>query len=235
MEPFAQIRIGLAQHTGAGVRLHALDRGFRGETGGDRLLELVHPAAVMGEHAVGVEHLAVLAAVGDVAALQQGVEIGTQRFQRGHQPRTLLLRIVGNHVGDDDARLVQHDMAERDAVVERGAGKVQRPAHGWFRAGLGDGGELARGDHFRQHHGGGLQRLDFLFRIGAARAVLHHQNAEHVAGAQDRHAEERVVDFFAGFRTVGVGRVGLSFDRLMAFASLATRPTRPSSVRSTVW
>ena len=27
--------------------------------------------------------------------------------------------VVGDEIGDDDARLVQHDVAERDAVVER--------------------------------------------------------------------------------------------------------------------
>ena len=36
----------------------------------DRLAQPVQPALVVGEHAVGLEHLAVLAAVGDVAALE---------------------------------------------------------------------------------------------------------------------------------------------------------------------
>ena len=64
--------------------------------------------------------------------------------------------------------------------------------------------ELARRDHLGEHHRGGLQRLDFFFGVIAPGAVLHHQNAERVAGAQDRHAEEGVVDFFAGFRPVGI-------------------------------
>ena len=45
--------------------------------------------------------------------------------------------------------------------------------------------------------------------VPVLRAVLHHQHAERVAGAQDRHAEEGVVDFFAGFRPEREGRVGL--------------------------
>ncbi len=69
--------------------------------------------------------------------------------------------------------------------------------------------QFARGDHLRQHHGGGLQRLDLFLRIGPPRPVLHHQHAERIAGAQDRHAEERVVDFLAGLRPIGEGRMRL--------------------------
>ena len=87
--------------------------------------------------------------------------------------------------------------------------EVERAAGGGLEAGLGDGGELARGDHLGEHHRGGLQRLLFLLGIGAPRPVLHHQHAERVAGAQHRHAEEGVVDLFAGLRPVGEGRVVL--------------------------
>ena len=87
--------------------------------------------------------------------------------------------------------------------------EMQRMAGGRLGAGLGERGQLAGGDHLGQHHGRGLQRLFFFLRIGAAGAVLHHQHAERIAGAQDRHAEERVVDFFAGFRPEREGRMGL--------------------------
>ena len=69
--------------------------------------------------------------------------------------------------------------------------------------------QLARGDHLGEHHRRRLQRLDFLLRIGAPGAVLHHQHAKCVAGAQYRHAEEGVVDLFAGFRPEGEGRMRL--------------------------
>ena len=139
VQPLAQIGIGLAQHARAGVGLHALDRGFRGQAGQQRFFELVHPAAVVGEHAIGFEHVAVFAAVGDVAALEHDVEVGAQGFERAFEPRALLRQIVGDDIGDDDARLVQHDVAERDAVVERGALEMQRAADRGFRARLGDG------------------------------------------------------------------------------------------------
>ena len=121
VQPFAQIGIGDAQHAGAGVGLHALDRGFRGQAGHHRLVEPVQPAAVVGEHAIGFEHVAVLAAVGDLAALEQDVEIGAHGLDRGFQALHLFRHVVGDEIGDDDARLVQHHVAERDAVVERHA------------------------------------------------------------------------------------------------------------------
>ena len=226
VQALAQIGIGLAQHAGAGVGLHALDRGLGGQAGRHRLFELVHPAAVMGEHAIGFEHVAMLAALGDVAMLEHGVEVGPQRGDRGLQALALLVRIVGDEIGDDDARLVQHHVAERDAVIERGAAQVQGAAGGGLRPRRRQGGQFARGDHLRQHHGGGLERLDLLLRIGAPRPVLHHQHAERVAGAQDRDAEEGVVDLFAGLRPVGEGGMGLGVGQVDGVRP-RWRPGRP--------
>ncbi len=86
---------------------------------------------------------------------------------------------------------------------------MQRPPRGRLGAGKRQRRQLAGGDHLREHHCRRLQRFDFFLRIGAPGAVLHHQHAERVAGAQDRHAEERMVDFFAGFRPEGKGRMRL--------------------------
>ena len=121
VQSLAQERIGLPQHARARVGLHALDRRLRGEPGHHRLLELVHPAAVVGKHAIGFEHVAVLAALDHVAMLEELVEIGAQGLDRRLQMRQLFLHVVGDVVGDDDARLVQHHVAERDALAERGA------------------------------------------------------------------------------------------------------------------
>ena len=209
VQPLAQIGVGLAHHAGAVVGLHALDRGFGGEAGHHRLVHPVRPAAVVREHHIGFEHVAVLAGVGDVAALQQAVEVGAQLVQRGVEALQLLLRIVGDQLGHDDARLVQHHMAEPDAVGDRQAFDLQRPVRGGLQAGLGQRGQLARRDGLGQHHRGRLQRLFLVLRVGALRAVLHHQHAERVAGAQDRDAEERVIDFFAGLGAEREGRMML--------------------------
>ena len=209
VQALAQIGVGDAQHAGAGVGLHALGGSLGGQAGHDGFVQAVLPATVIGEHAVGFEHLAMLAGVGDLAALQQQVEVRAHGLDRSVEPLQFLLHVVGDEVGDDDARLVQHHVTERDALVDRDAGHVQRAPRRGFGAGPGDGGQLARGDHLRQHHGGGLQRLLFLLGIGAPRPVLHHQHAERVAGTQHRHAEEGVIDLFAGLRPVGEGGVRL--------------------------
>ena len=100
-------------------------------------------------------------------------------------------------------------MAERDAVGQDRAGLADRVARDRLEAGLGEGGQFARGDHLGQHHRGGLERFDLFLDIGAPGAVLHHQHAERVARAQNRHAKERIVDFFAGFGTERERRVTL--------------------------
>ena len=209
VQPLADIGIGDAQHAGAVVGLHALDAGLGGQAGADGFAQPVQPALVVREAAVGVEHFAMLAAVGDVAALQHEIEIGAQRGDRIVEALEFLLHVVGDDVLHRDARLVQHDVAERDAFGQRLAGQMQPRLDRGLGAGLGERQKLARGDHLRQHHGGGLQRLLFLLGIGPAGPVLHHQHAERVAGAEHRHAEERMVDLFAGFRPEREGRVGL--------------------------
>ncbi len=209
MQAVAQVGIGRAQHARAGVGLHALDRGFRGEAGGDRLVQLVRPALVVGEHAVGFQHLAMLAALGDVAALQHPVEIGAQLGERGVEPLDLLRQVLGDVVLDDDARLVQHDVAERDALGQDRADLLCGMARRRLLSRLRQRGELAGGDQLRQHHRGGLQRLELFLDIIALGAVLHHQHAERVAGPQDRHAEEGVVNLFAGLGAEREGGVAL--------------------------
>ena len=231
VQALAQKRIGLPQHAGAGVGLHALDRGFGGQAGHHRFFELVHPAAVIGEHAIGFEHVAMLAAFDDVAVFEQFVEIGAQRLDGGGEMLQLLRDVVGDEIGDDDARLVQHDVPERDAFAQGRALEVDRTPRRRLGAGQRQRGELAGRDHLGQHHGGGLQRFDFFFRIGAPRAVLHHQHAERVAGAQDRHAEEGVIDFFAGFRPEGEGRMRLRV-RQIDGAGLARHQADQALVRA---
>ena len=167
------------------------------------------PALVVREHAEGFEHLPVLAVMGDVAALDQFVDRGADLADRGLEAAQLRLRVLRDQVLHHDAGLVQDDMAEADAVGEGDAALVQRSPQG--RAGLGERQrlQLARGDHLRQHHGGGLERLHLLFGVDPPRPVLHDEDAEGVAGPQQRHAEEGVVDLLARLRLVGEGRVRL--------------------------
>ena len=76
VQAIAQIWIGRAQHARAGIGLHAFDAGLGGQAGHHRLVDLVKPAVVVGEHAIGFEHVAMLAALDHVAVFEHFVEIG---------------------------------------------------------------------------------------------------------------------------------------------------------------
>ena len=213
VQPVAQPRVGHAQHAGAGVVAHALHRGLRGQAGEQRLVEAPPPAVIVGEHAERLEHLAMLAGARHVAALQHRVDLAGELLDGLGEPAPLQLDILGDQARDHDARLVQHHMAERHAF---GNGQSRESRRG-FTSPLGAdllGDEPARGDHLGDHHGGGLQSLDFLVAIVPLGAVLHREHADRVAAAQDRHAEEGVIDLLAGLGAVGEGRVMLGVGEL---------------------
>ena len=209
VQALAQIRIGGAQHARACVRLHALDCGLGGEAGRHRFFQPVHPSAVIGKHAIGLEHLPVLASIGELAAFQQHVQVRPHGLNGRFEPFQFFRHIVGNEIGDDNARLVQHDMTVRDTVVEYCPREMQRAARSRLGAGLRDGGELARGDHLGEHHRGGLQRLLFLLRVSAPRPILHDQYAKRIARPQDGDPKERVVNLFARLCAIRKGRMVL--------------------------
>ena len=144
-----------------------------------------------------------------IAARHQLVDLLTHGLDRLVQPLLLGLGILGHQLLHHDARFMQNNMTEPDAFAERRAGQGHRFLQAEALAGLGEGLQLARGDHFGQQHGRGLQRLDFLFRIGPAGAVLHDKDAERIAATQYRDAKEGLIDFLAGFRAIGKGGVGL--------------------------
>ena len=85
LEPLVPVGIGLAQHAGTRVVLDALDRGLGRHAAPDRLLHAPQPAAIVREHAVGFEHLAMFAGGAQLALLQQLVDGGLQLVHRGFQ------------------------------------------------------------------------------------------------------------------------------------------------------
>ena len=115
----------------AGGGLLLLDRDLGGEAEVDRGLHPPHPALVVGEHAVGVQDVAVLAGGGEVVGGEHLVDLGAQRLDAGVQARPLALGVVADRVGDDDLRLVQHDGAFGDALLADEAadeeGQLVRP------------------------------------------------------------------------------------------------------------
>ena len=63
------------------------------------------------------------------------------------------------------------------------------------------------GDHFRQHHRHGLQRLDLDVLVAARVGMLDGEHPDRAFEPDDRHSGEAVEAFFAGFGPVGEGGV----------------------------
>ena len=82
VQTLAQVRIGLPQHARANVGLNALDCRFRSQPRHHRFLELVHPAAIVSEHAVGFENVAMFAAFNHIAVFKQLIKMRAQSLDR---------------------------------------------------------------------------------------------------------------------------------------------------------
>ncbi len=103
-----------------------------------------------------------------------------------------------------------HARPDGHALYQPGA--VQAPHHRGIGCDVGvlalvD--QLAGREHLGQDRGDHLHRLDLVLGIGPARPVLHRQHAHDLAGAQDRHAQERVVDLLAGLGEIAEVGVAL--------------------------
>ena len=108
------------------------------------------------------------------------------------------MRIVGNGVGDHDARFVQPDMALRRAFLPAGAAKQHGllVACGHRRAFADEGPQFG---HFGDDHGDDFEGIYLVVGIGAGVLGLHHQNAQHFAKPLDRHPEKGRIGLFPGF------------------------------------
>ena len=69
--------------------------------------------------------------------------------------------------------------------------------------------EFARADQLGDDHCDGFQRLDFVFVVIAALAILNNQDAADATAADQGNAAQRLIGVFTGFRPVGeVGMAG---------------------------
>ena len=126
------------------------------------------------------------------------------RFDAPYLRDSLLdVGVLVEEVGDDDAGLVQHDVAEADAFVEGHALDGDGPAEVELHARPGEAAEIPGRDHLGDDHGRGLERLHLVVAVVAHGLVLDHEHAESAPRAQHRHAEEGVVDLFARLREIG--------------------------------
>ena len=134
VQPVAQIGIGLALQLGARVVLHPLDRRLGGEARTHRLAQPAQPAAIVRDHAEGFEHVAVLAGLAVVGAIDEVVDRGAHRADRRLEPLQLRIDVVGDDLRHGDARLVHDHMAEPEPVGDAQTFQRHRPAHGDRRA-----------------------------------------------------------------------------------------------------
>ena len=79
--------------------------------------------------------------------------------------------------------------------------------------------QAARSDDFGQHHSHGEEGFFLLLGILAARAVLHDKHANGVAGTKHGHAEEGVVNLFAGFGQIFERRMRLRVGQIERFGT----------------
>ena len=209
VQPFAQVGIARIHQPRAVLAPGPVDRGLRRQAGPDALMQLLGPGRVLRQQPVGFHHVARITAQGRAVDQHHPVDRGAQADQAFIQPLGL-----GGHVGRKELRcrhdrIVQHGPAKAEAFAEDAALEIAaaRSAHLALWRLLRRRGRLERMDDFRQHHRDGLQRVDFLFAVGALRPVLDDQHAGHPAGAQDRHPEEGVERVLPRLRPVGEGRM----------------------------
>ena len=124
MQAVAEALIGYTQHARAGVVAHALHGRLCRQPRRQRLVETAPPTMVVREHAECFQHLVVLAGAGKVAPFHHLVDLAGEILDSLSQPPPLQLRVVANQTGDHDAGLMQHNVAERDALGDGLAGKT---------------------------------------------------------------------------------------------------------------
>ncbi len=158
-----------------------------------------------------------------IAAREKIVDGNAQRVERFGQPLQFEVGVFIEQIGDDDARLVQHDMAKPDTFAIAVTLDRNRARQVELETGTGDLLQFTRSNHFGDDHRRGFHRLDFFFAIGALRPVLHDENTKRATRTKDRHAEEGVEDFFAGLRQVAEGGMRLRIRKVQRLRRRSNR------------
>lgn len=164
-------------HARARVALHLFHGSFCRKAVMNRFFQTTHPAAIMREHAIGFQHLAMLALHRHIAARQHVIDGNTQGAERLVQPVEFGLTVLIEKIGHDDARLMQHHMAKPDTIVETVAAYAHRPPEIQFDSWTRQTKTIPGCDDFGENHGGCLKCFNLVFSIGAFGAILHDKNA----------------------------------------------------------
>ena len=190
-------------HPHPGALLHTLDRGFRRQAGIDRFVDAAAPPFVVGEHAIGLEHLDMLAALAEFRLAPHRVDLIAHLVEGAVDALALGLDIVGDDLRDLDARLVEHRQSRAQPLH-------QCEPFDDFRPGL----DIAQkqrvllvhhlgiGDQFGQDHRGCLQGFDLDIFVAARIDMLDAQRPHRAFAMDDRDPGEGMEFFLARFGAI---------------------------------
>jgi len=197
-------------HAGAGIVRHLLHRCLGGQTAADRIGNARHPTAIGGEHAVGFDHIVVLAVAKLAARFDQFVDRFAHSHNSSAQTGQFRVGVLGHDLPDDHPRLVQHRRSYRQAGIEADPDDPRREHPATLALSHFEGvDEITACREFRDNHRDRLQDLYLVLAVMTQRAVLHDEDPENPVTAQDRSTHQRMVDLFAGFGAIGEIRMGL--------------------------
>ena len=235
VKTLANIGVAGTGKTGAVFVTHTIHGSFGCQARAYRLFERAVPAPVVGEHAIGFQHLVRGAAQLGLTTFEQGVNTGFQCRQTVLKTAFLDDRIIGQQFFGRDRSFVQNRPAHSQTFGKFLAGQAFGPVRRQFDiAQFGIGQKTARGHRFRQHHGDVLDVFQFVLVIDAGGAVLDDQHTDGAATAQQRGPQEGIERIFARFRTIGEVRVFLRIrqaDRLGEARDLADQTLAGAQAR----
>ena len=232
VHPVGEQRVVDLAHPHPGALLDPLDRRLGSQPAVDRFVDPAAPAFVVGEHAIGFEHLVVLATAAEFGLAGHLVDLLAHLVERQIDPLALGLGVFGDDVLDRDPRLVEHcgtrrkslDQCQPGQAVLAGGGHRRRQ-----RSVLVD--QFGVGDQFGQDHRDSLQRLDLDFFIAPRFGMLYRQYANRPLSPHDRHPGKAVKFFLAGFGAIGKVGVGGGFGQVERLGVLGDRPDQPLADR----
>ena len=176
MQPLAEIGVGHLAQAGAGGGLLLLHGGLGREAAVDVLFHPAQPGAGIGEHAVGLEHLAVLLVAG-VGAVEHVVDGEAQLVHRLAQARrsssgSSAMGLVTTTRGSC-SQTRPSAAPSWPTTPRKMAGRLCRARQ--RRALADEGAELG---HLGQHHRHDLERVDLVVGEFARFLGLHDEHAE---------------------------------------------------------
>src|SRR6516162_1283544 len=206
----AQIGITDLHHASAGVVADLLHCRFGGQPAADRIGDSCHPTAVGGEHAISFNDIVMFADAKLAAGRDEVIDRFAHYRDCATQSHELGVDVFSDNLTDDDPRLVQNRRPDSKAAIEADSDQAQgeHPAARALRD-LKWVDEIAAGGKFSDDHGDRLKNLDLVLGVVAQGAVLNDEHTQHSAAAQDRHAHQRMEDFFPRLRPVRKVRVRL--------------------------